>query len=76
MTSDEILAGLRDIRWQALDYAFNRSGQALWRIGPDRERPHVMFQKDVADFLTGRATLEEIAARNKGADLAFWPVPN
>jgi len=34
-----------------------------------------MFQEDIADILSGRATLGEVINRNKGADLADpWPV--
>lgn len=34
-----------------------------------------MFHEDIADILTGRATLDDVLARNTGADLADpWPV--
>ena len=34
-----------------------------------------MFQEDIADILVERATLGQVIARNKGADLADpWPV--
>ena len=29
-----------------------------------------MFQEDIADILHGQATLDQVIARNKGADLA------
>jgi hypothetical protein len=34
-----------------------------------------MFHEDIADILMGRATLDKVIRRNKGADLADpWPV--
>lgn len=34
-----------------------------------------MFHEDIADILSGRATLSEVVRRNRGADLADpWPV--
>jgi hypothetical protein len=34
-----------------------------------------MFHEDIADILSGRATLIEVVSRNRGADLADpWPI--
>ena len=49
----------------------NRKGRLVHLIQPWNV---AMFQEDIADILCGRATLDQIIERNKGADLADpWP---
>jgi len=45
----------------------NQKGRIVHLIQPWNV---AMFHEDIADILMGRATLDEVVSRNKGADLA------
>jgi hypothetical protein len=50
----------------------NRDGRMVHLVQP---WDVAMFHGDIADILTGRASLDQVVSRNKGADLADpWPV--
>lgn len=73
MDIEEIVQRLREkgcviARWQV-----NSKGRMVHLVQPWDSRD-VPFHEDIADILVGQATLGQVIARNKGADLADpWP---
>jgi hypothetical protein len=77
MDTEEIMRRLRDLGWSVTDVAVNQAGRFVKRVEHTGGLSVVMFNDDLADLATGRAQIEEIIERNKGADLADpWPVPS
>jgi hypothetical protein len=61
--------------WSVADVAINRRGRAVYLLMHGDRRSVAMFRPDIEDLIAGRATLDQIIARNRGADLADpWPV--
>ncbi len=75
MDAQQLTVRVRDRGWRIVDIAVNRSGQVVYSVKLDSPGIAAMFHNDLADLVMRRATLEQIAARNNGADLANpWPV--
>jgi glycine cleavage system regulatory protein len=72
MDLQEITRRLQDRGCAIARSQVNQRGRFVYLIQPWNI---AMFQEDIADILSGRATLDEIIDRNTGADLAdHWPV--
>lgn len=75
MDSAEIAQRLEPLGWTVIDVAVNGAGQMVKLIQHRDGRSVAMFQPDTEDLVRGRATVEQIIARNIGADLADpWPI--
>jgi hypothetical protein len=71
MTIDEIISDLRARGCSIRASAVNRAGRFVHLVDP---WDVAMFHEDISDVLSGRATLAEVVARNRGSDLADpWP---
>jgi len=75
-TTEEVWKKLRTMGWRFAKSQVNGAGRMVDLIRHDESRKSIaMFHKDAADLASGRATLEQIIERNKGADLADpWAV--
>jgi hypothetical protein len=74
MDSTEIAKHLKQRGWEVIDVVVNRAGRFVKLIEHTDGRTVAMFAPDTEDLARGRATVEEIIARNVGADLADpWP---
>lgn len=70
MDVTELTERLRRKGYRTVNSAVNREGRMVYYIEVAPERRVAMFHEDAVDLVAGRATMEEIAARNKNADLA------
>ena len=62
--------------WRIADSRLNGDGRLVILLEHEQHPSVAMFKPDVTELATGRATIEQIMERNKGADLADpWPVP-
>ena len=72
MGIQEIVQRLHEVDCVIARSQVNQKGRMVHVVQP---WDVAMFHEDIADILTGRATLREVISRNKGADLADpWPV--
>jgi hypothetical protein len=75
MDMEEISQRLENIGCKIINTQVNSRGRHVHLIKHQSGWSVAMFQEDAADFVSGRSTLEEIIARNRGADLADpWPI--
>jgi hypothetical protein len=75
MQMPELKRRLRQQGCQIVKTQVNHSGQHVHLIKHGSGWSLAMFQSDAADFVRGRATIETIKNRNRGADLADpWPI--
>jgi hypothetical protein len=72
---DPIRAQLTSAGWRMTDQAVNDAGRHVCLLTHTNGCAVAMFFSDVHDLAKRRASLDQIIARNKGADLADpWPV--
>lgn len=72
MNIQQIVALLRERGCAIARSQVNAGGRFVHLVQP---WDVAMFHEDIADVLSGSATLGEIVSRNRGADLADpWPV--
>ena len=73
MTIEEIVIGLHGRGCSIRNSAVNKAGRFVHVVDP---WDVAMFHEDIADVLAGRATVDDVVSRNRGADLADpWPTP-
>jgi hypothetical protein len=60
--------------WKIINMQINSDGKDVLLLTHEDGRSVAMFRHDVVDLARRRATVEQIIARNKGANLADpWP---
>lgn len=72
--NEDLTKKLNAIGCRILHIQFNTFGRHVYLVQKLDGWDVAMFASDAADLVNGRATLDEIIERNKGADLADpWP---